>query len=394
MPRLKTFLKKAVDDEYIKEADRIEIRIEKITDKSAKDNELFLRNNEVMALYNYECDNKQDELIKDLFLLECTTGYRLSDVTRVDDSIEESFGVEEVTLVTKKTSTKIRCQLIFDIAKKILEKYNYSIPAVSQSQKSEGVIMNRQIKIIAKNAGIKRMWMQSKHHAGDSKPTVVEKQAWEFIKTHTGRHTFICLLKLRGWDNGRISKYTGQTIKVVEDYARSLKDSDYSMFDNMRKSHPELIVKLIDEVSGTKRQDSALLPTRKGTVLDGVFGYKKMVQLVDLIQHEVNVIGSPLSNECRQIILSTSNLSKAIDYCKGKDLSELKKKAFELEQPVKVLTRLFSNTEIYRTYEYKLFKLGLIREEEITPTYLLEQMFTDSPNNDADSLLDEYESKL
>ncbi len=375
VPRLKSFLSKAVEDKYITETVRSNIVIKALPDKSAKDNELFLWNNEVVELFNYQCDNKTDELIKDIFLLECTTGYRLSDVTKVDENIEESFGVEEITLVTKKTSQKIRCQLIFDIAKKILEKYDYNIPAISKSSNTENVVMNRQLKIIAKNAGFKRKWKQSKHHVGDSKSTVVEKDAFEFVKTHTGRHTFICLLKLRGWDNSRISKYTGQSLKMVERYANSLQDSDYSRFENMRKLHPELIVKTIDEVAEEKANKVA--HSKKGTVLNGVFGYDKLMELADLMQHNISIYGRSITDDCKRIILSTNNLSKAVDYCQGKELSELKKKALELNSTVKALTRIYSDLNIYKTYEYKLFKLCLIKEEEITPDEVLEQMFND-----------------
>ena len=236
-------------------------------------------------------------------------------------------------------------------------------------------MMNRQLKIIAKNAGFKRKWKQSKHHVGDSKSTVVEKDAFEFVKTHTGRHTFICLLKLRGWDNSRISKYTGQSLKMVERYANSLQDSDYSRFENMRKLHPELIVKTIDEVAEEKANKVA--HSKKGTVLNGVFGYDKLMELADLMQHNISIYGRSITDDCKRIILSTNNLSKAVDYCQGKELSELKKKALELNSTVKALTRIYSDLNIYKTYEYKLFKLCLIKEEEITPDEVLEQMFND-----------------
>ena len=372
MVKLKTLLKKAVADKYITESDRQNIVYEKLPNKSAKDNELFLWNDEVVKLFYYHCEAPKDELIKDVFLLECTTGQRISDVTKVDDNITDSYGVQEVILVTKKTSAKLRFSLIFDIAKRILEKYNYNIPAISKSKDSENNTMNKRLKEIAKAAGISRKWTQSKHEAGKSKPTVIEKEAWQFVKTHTGRHTFITLLKLRGWDNSRIAKYTGQTVEVVEDYANSLKDSDYSRYEFMRKNQPELIVKTIEEV-----ENSTLKPIppkeKKSNVLDAVFGYEKLTLLNELYHHDTDILCLPLTKECIQIVTSPNNLNKAIEYCKDKDLTQLKEKALELYGIVRTLTIMFTNPNIYHIYEYKLYKLGFI--EEMLPMDMIEDMF-------------------
>ena len=393
--KLKTLLKQAVKDKLITETDRQNIVLDKLKNKSAKDNELFLWNDEVVKLYNYHCDDPKDELIKDIFLLECTTGQRISDVTKVDDNITDSYGVQEVTLVTKKTSNKLRFSLVFDIAKKILEKYDYCIPAVSTSKDSANSIMNKRIKEIAKAAGITRKWTQSKHEVGKDKPTEIEKEAWEFVKTHTGRHTFISLLKLRGWDNSRIAKYTGQTVEVVEDYARSVRDSDYSRYEYMRKNQPELIVRTIEEV-----ETNALQPVpqknKKTNVLDAVFGYDKLMELSDLNKNKVDILGLPLTKVCIQIIISTSNLNKAIGYSKDKDLTQLKEKALELYGIVGILTRMFTNPKIYQIYEYKLFKFGFI--EKMSPMDMIEDMFREPTDDEiTQDLLDEhlkYISKL
>lgn len=384
--KLKTILKKAVEDKLITETDRRNIVYKKLIDKSANDNELFLWNNEVVQLFEFHCEDKKDELIKDIFLLECTTGQRLSDVTKVDDNIEESFGVEEVTLVTKKTSKKIRFLLVFDIAKKILEKYNYNIPAVSTSDAGENTIMNKHLKKIAKSAGITRKWTQSKHQVGTAKPTVIEKEAWEFMKTHVGRHTFICLLKLRGWDNSRIAKYTGQTIEVVEAYANSLKDSDYKRYENIKENHPEQIVKTIEEVAEATNNSKS---QKKESVANIVFGYDKLMELYDMVQHNLNVHGLPLTKKCRDIILSTNGLTKIVDFCKDKDVSELKKEAIGLDEAIKILTRIYSDIEIYKTYEYKMLKLGFIKD--MTPPEELETLFHEPTKEELEQMeLEEY----
>lgn len=49
-----------------------------------EDDEIALRDDELTMLYNYQCTTKEDEDIKNLFLMECTTGQRFSDIEKVD----------------------------------------------------------------------------------------------------------------------------------------------------------------------------------------------------------------------------------------------------------------------------------------------------------------------
>lgn len=69
----------------------------------ASDDDIALTDEEVMMLYHHKCDNEDDELIKDVFVLECVTGQRISDTVKLDDCIEQVNGVYIVKLLSKKT---------------------------------------------------------------------------------------------------------------------------------------------------------------------------------------------------------------------------------------------------------------------------------------------------
>ena len=87
--------------------------------------------------------------------------------------------------------------------------------------------------------------------------------------------------------------------------------------------------------------------------------------------------------------MSMSNLNKAIDCCKDKDLTQLREKALELYGIVRTLTIMYSNPNIYHIYEYKLFKFGFI--EKMLPMELIEDMFREPTEEEMmQSLLDEY----
>lgn len=88
------------------------------SDKSAP-NHIALRNDEVMLLYNYKPTCQRDEQIRDIFLLECTLGHRITDILRIDQRLEQIGNKHYITISPKKTSNKrIEVDIIFDIAKK------------------------------------------------------------------------------------------------------------------------------------------------------------------------------------------------------------------------------------------------------------------------------------
>lgn len=236
---------------YLTEQEINAIKLRQFDDKSS-DNHIALRNDEVMKLYRHKCSTSRDEIIRDIFLLECTLGHRISDIQRIDDRVEEIDGKHYVTLAPKKTpNKKIEVGIIFDIAKRILiDKYHCKLPACDKDA------INHNIKRIAKEAGINGLELHSYHSAGDSQPTESKKQRYDCISTHTGRRTFVSLLSARGWKYEAISKYTGQSLDMVDHYDKaSAKYVD--IYKETLKNHPEDIVrlstdpKMISDVSTT-----------------------------------------------------------------------------------------------------------------------------------------------
>lgn len=235
--------KYSVQGGYLTFAEAELIQYRQLTDKTSNDNEIALRNDEVMKLYRYKPTSQLDEVVRDVFLLECTTGQRISDTTRLDENIQDIAGVNVFTLVTKKTGLKLRINLLFDIARKILvDKYNYEMPYCTKDQ------INKRIKHIAKEAGISGTETISIHVAGNDKPTEIRKERWECISSHTGRRTFVTLLSLRKWNYEQIGKYTGQTVKTVAGYDKS-KPADFAIYE---RTKPCDIVLFISEVRQRK----------------------------------------------------------------------------------------------------------------------------------------------
>ena len=254
-----TLLKGAIDMDYISKSDYLNIAVKKLEDKSDV-NVPFLYNSEIMKLYRYECEDATDAIVKDVFLLECTTGQRISDIKALAENVQQGEnGLLILDLLTKKESTRVRVRILFDIARKILiDKYNYQVPKVGENE------INKRIKDIAHRAGITRPWKKTRHEAGDKtgKPKENEKPLYQFITTHVGRHSFDCLLKMRGYSYEDISRYAGHDVDMVKRYTANCTDIDIDDYELTKINHPDDIVKLISEV------DAPAVPKDKSTAIE------------------------------------------------------------------------------------------------------------------------------
>ena len=207
------------------------------------DDEIALRDDELTMLYNYQCTTKEDEDIKNLFLMECTTGQRFSDIEKVDKLIERKDGRTYINLVQDKAGTKVQVDIIFQMALDILAKYNYQLPTINKKK------FNTRIKEIAKQAGVKGVEEQRYEQAGIAGVQVTKKERYNCVSSHTGRRTFITLLSLRGMPDSEIARYSGHnTLSMVRLYDKSKTGTkEKVMYDRLVKERPDLILKMVGE---------------------------------------------------------------------------------------------------------------------------------------------------
>lgn len=87
---------------YLTVAEAKSIGYKQLTNNTSKDNEIYLRNDEILKLYRYQPSNELDEIVRDVFLLECLTGQRIQDTLRLDENIQEIMGVKQIIIVPKR----------------------------------------------------------------------------------------------------------------------------------------------------------------------------------------------------------------------------------------------------------------------------------------------------
>lgn len=243
---LKTLLKNYAVPDYISSStlDDIFHKILIPSKVDNRDNEIALRDDEIYKLYNYKAKTEQDERIKDTFIINCLTGQRISDIEKIEPYTDPISGAKKIMLYQKKTGTKVKFNIIFQMANDILiDKYKGELPL----KKKADILIANNMPRIAREAGIQGTELLSEQRGGETEPTTYEKERWELIKTHTERRTFITLLKLREWDSIKIKKFSGHKDIAMIDHYCKLEPSDYTDFQRLKRQHPEQVLQFTED---------------------------------------------------------------------------------------------------------------------------------------------------
>lgn len=138
--------------------------------------------------------------VRDIFLVGCLTGLRYSDYSRLS---EENFLSGNITILTKKTETKVSIPIHYIIKEIITRNQGYGFLKYKCSQQN----FNKMIKGICKKAGIVDKVM-IEYTRGFKKVRKVYKK-YELISSHTARRTAATNMYLAGIPTFRIMLITG-----------------------------------------------------------------------------------------------------------------------------------------------------------------------------------------
>lgn len=196
--------------------------------REGDDNEIYLTEEEINRIYALELKGLEEKA-RDVFVLQCWTGQRFSDMKLLNAGIiKDSDNGKILEIVQKKRTHKVSIPLL-PIALEILEKYNFQVPKVGENA------MLKHIKEAGKKAGITEGCIVTEDRGAKVTNTTVSK--YELIGTHTGRRSFISNMLLRGYDSHIIMKITGhKTESAFKKYARiSSEDAANLMLETEKK---------------------------------------------------------------------------------------------------------------------------------------------------------------
>lgn len=202
--------------------------------KSTQKKIIFLTWDELNRLREFKIpSNKQAlERVRDVFLFQCFTGLRYSDVFNLRRS---DIKDDHIEVTTVKTSYSLIIELN-NHSKAILDKYkdvafeNDKVLPMITNQK-----MNDYLKELAEMAGIDEPVRQTYYRGNERIDEVTPKYA--LLGTHAGRRTFICNALALGIPPQVVMKWTGHSdykaMKPYIDIADDIKANAMSKFNQL-----------------------------------------------------------------------------------------------------------------------------------------------------------------
>lgn len=194
-------------------------------DKEETDH-VYLTESEIQQITNADMPDERLGEIRDLFIVQCWTGLRISDLSRLErGNIKNGL----LTIKTKKTKESVVIPVTEEL-QEVLNKYPERLPEPPSSQH-----FNRQLKIICKLAGIDEPTMAETKRNGMTVIAPVPK--YELVTSHTGRRSFATNLYRRGIPSSQLMFLTGHKTE-----AAFMKYIKVSKVDNARDVQKKLKV--------------------------------------------------------------------------------------------------------------------------------------------------------
>lgn len=140
--------------------------------------------------------------IRDIFVFQCYTGLSYSDLTTLTKT-----DITNDVIIKRRQKTDVQYVIpVLPIAKEILEKYNYTLPTISNQK------YNQWLKVLGELSGLKKN-----------------------LHSHLARHSFACLLLNGGVDMKTISRTLGHSSMKITEKIYATMNND-TVVNNVRRA--------------------------------------------------------------------------------------------------------------------------------------------------------------
>lgn len=335
-------------------------------DKRNKENGIHfpLDKEEIRLFSNVTNLNEKQILYRDIFILQCNCGQRVSDLKQL---IMGNYTKNEDNYILLKTQKESTTAYIYETEeiKEILDKlkthiFNYKGKTCLKAGKKRINLdnldndpqYNEAIKLIAEKANLNRNWDYK-----DAQDRPLSNPIYKIISSHCARHTFATIMRAKGYPADKVCWLLGH----VDD---TMVKAVYAHNDN------KLISKQLTETRKTIEGEDKT----KADALQSLFAYDRLKELERMKDNGINIL--PLSDKCISIIKDTSNLKKAIQLINTaptEEQEEFINKVKELDKIIWYIAKHTADTALYNIYEYKSKELGII--DKVTDVNQLNYMF-------------------
>lgn len=148
---------------------------------------------------------------RDLFLIGCYTGLRVSDYTKLR---KEDFIREDGQLMLRVKSKKGRKYIFVPVDEKVesvFEKYGWDVPRTNEGKKIYDVHINQRIKIVAEKAEITKdvEVVRTRAYKGGLKEEREVLPKFKTLSSHYGRRYYLTYWYKRGISMAKLMKISG-----------------------------------------------------------------------------------------------------------------------------------------------------------------------------------------
>ena len=304
----------------------------------------------VNSKYRSHKSGKELAEYRDIFVLQCHCGQRVSDLVQflkgeVTTIVEGGQTFYE--LKTKKSQKKESAFILQDDYVLWFQKrYANGFTVDVDNLDSNNSYYNLAIRKLCKLAGIDRIITYRNSQDEECKQPVYEK-----ITSHDARHTFVTIMLKRGFAPDRLCWMTGHRddtmIKQIYSHLSS-NDKAKALAEEMEKVGEPMPVT-------NSRKD----------VLDRLFLRSAIIKLSKLEKDGLFVYRDASIADIKAAINNVDNLDELVDEVVASDnYEELQQECKDLYDMVWAIGRYDTDIEMFRRFQYKLYRLGVINKEE------------------------------
>tara|TARA_R110002111_G_scaffold182247_3_gene247756 strand:- start:918 stop:1922 length:1005 start_codon:yes stop_codon:yes gene_type:complete len=183
--------------------------------------EVALTLDQVKTIFEFETKSLSLEKVRDIFIFQCLTGLRYGELHLINDRTVRNgmLLIKEDKDVTKDS----REIPLFDITNYILKKYNNRLPLITNQKQNE--LIKKVFKDAKFTFEVEYTRNKNKHKE------ILIKPFHDRISSHTGRRSFITIMKKKGIADQTIMKMTGH--KDRKTFDRYYKVDDIAKIDAM-----------------------------------------------------------------------------------------------------------------------------------------------------------------
>lgn len=343
--------------------DYLKYRIVPVSYKPIKDergkedkSHFSLTKEEIDKIKNCKGLDARQKVYRDIFILQCNCGQRISDVVRYitnTNVVKEVIdGQTIVRLGTKKESTtsyfieneetdyffnKYKDRIYTEGDQTFIKRDGTVALNVSTIEDSQ--LYNKSLRQIAEKAKLDRIWEYK-----DAQGRPLTAPIYQILSSHVGRHTFATIMRAKGYNLDEVCLMLGHS---SEDMVKEV----YAHNDEAFNSY-----KIVNAARRIEKKSV------KPSALQLLFAYDKLKELERMKDDGIDILTLPLCKECVFIIKSTANLVKAKRQIANVDeekREQFASKVKELHPILWYIGKHTVDTDLYNLYEYKCKELGL-----------------------------------